>query len=84
MKHGTILKNMWQPSYDSILLYTGVSGRHAKCLWWINGEFYGMHDFNKNDIFNDREHFPIVGYVDYKKILFNAVKTGMKDGKEET
>ena len=78
MKHGTILKNLYQPSYESLLVFIGLSGRYAKCLWLINGEFRGIHDFYKNDILYDRDHFPIVGFVDYKKVMVNAIRNGLK------
>ena len=85
MKHGTILRNMWQPSYESLLVYTGASGRYAKCLWVINGEFHGMHDYFKKDILEDREHFPIVGFFDYKKAFVDAVRDAVtQDSKGET
>ena len=77
MKVGTIVRNMWQPSYESLLVYTGTSGRYARCLWVINGEFHGMHNFYKSDILNDLEHFPIVGYFDYKKVFVDAVRNAI-------
>lgn len=77
MKHGTIVRNMCQPSRESLLIYIGTSGRYAKCLWFIDGSFFGRHDFYKNDILHDREHFPIVGYVDYEKALLDAVRSGL-------
>ena len=46
----------------------------------INGEFHGMHDFYKSDILNDSEHFPIVGFVDYKKAMVDAIRNGLKKG----
>ena len=78
MKHGTIVRNMYQPSFESLLVYTGTSGQYAKCLWLINGEFHGMHDFYKSDILNDREHFPIVGFVDYKQAMVDAIRNGVE------
>ena len=77
MRRGTIVRNMWQPSYDSFLVYTGIFERHAKCLWVINGKLRGIYNFFKNDIQNDREHFPIVGYVDYEKVLTDAILSGI-------
>lgn len=77
MKVGTILRNEYQPSYESLLVYTGTSGKYAKCLWIINGEFRGMHSFYKHDILNDREHFPIVGFFDYKKALVDGVRNAV-------
>lgn len=78
MKHGTIVRNMYQPSFESLLVYTGTSGQYAKCLWLINGEFHGMHDFYKSDILNDREHFPVVGFVDYKQAMVDAIRNGVE------
>lgn len=88
MKHGTIVRNMWQPSCDSFLVYTGTSGKYAKCLWIINGEFHGMHRYYKNDILTDREHFPVVGYVDINRaitdVILQAISMGVEPPKEET
>ena len=78
MKHGTIVRNLWQPSYESYLVYMGTSGRYAKCLWLINGEYHGVHNFYKKDILYDREHFPIVGFVDYKTVLTEAILAGLE------
>lgn len=78
MKHGTIVRNMYQPSFESLLVYTGTSGQYAKCLWLINGEFHGMHDFYKSSILHDREHFPIVGFVDYKQVMVDAIRNGVE------
>ena len=74
MKIGTIVRNTYQPSYESLLVYAGTSGRYAKCLWVLNGEFRGMHNFYKEDILRDREHFPIVGFFDYKKEFVTGVR----------
>ena len=79
MKIGTIVQNKWQPSYDSYLIYTGTYGNYSKMLWVIDGEFHGVHNFYKRDILNDREHFPIVGFVDYKKLIVDAVKKSVED-----
>ena len=76
MKHGTILRNMYQPSYESYLVYLGTSGKYAKYIWIINGELKGIHNFYKNTI-EDREHYPIVGYVDVKKVLKDAILGGI-------
>ena len=85
MKHGTIVQNMWQPSDKSYLVYMGTSGKYANCLWIINGKLANeIHKYYKKDILNDREHFPVVGYIDYKKILTDAVMESVKKAKEET
>lgn len=77
MKHGTILRNLWQPSYESYLVYIGTSGRYALCLWLVNGHFmtsaFTLEKFFKNDILTDREHFPIVGYVPIEKIVHDVI-----------
>lgn len=77
MKHGTILQNMWQPSYESYLVYQGVSGKYANVIWMINGRVEFGHKFYKSDILNDREHFPIVGFVDIQKVLKEAIERGL-------
>lgn len=77
MKKGTIVRNMHQPSLESLLVYMGTSGRYARCLWVINGEFHGRHNFYKDDILNNREFFPIVGYVDYGKVMVDAIRGGL-------
>ena len=79
MKHGTIVRNLWQPSHESLLVYTGISGKYAKCLWVIDGVFHGMHDFYKADILNDREHFPIVGFIN----IADAIKAGLFHASKE-
>ncbi len=76
MKKGTIVKNMWQPSYESLLVYMGTNGKYADVLWLVNGKFRGKHRFYKHDILEDREHFPIVGYVDYEKVMVDAIRNG--------
>ena len=78
MKHGTILRNLWQPSYNSLFVYMGTSGKYAKGLLVIESGTrptrvdYGTHYF-KDAILNDREHFPIVGYIDLEKLVKDAV-----------
>ena len=77
MKHGTILRNLWQPSLMSLFVYMGTSGKTAVGLVVIEGDSgvyvdYGNHYF-KQDILNDREHFPIVGYIDLETLVKDAV-----------
>ena len=84
MKIGTIVRNTYQPSYESLLVYTGTHGNYAKCLWIINGEFRGQHNFYKGDILYDREHFPIVGYFDYKKEFVRLVREAVGPAGKET
>lgn len=77
MKHGTILRNMWQPSHESLLIYQGVSGDYAKVIWIIDGKVHHEERFYKRDILNDREHYPIVGYVDLDKVIYEVTKAGL-------
>lgn len=77
MKVGTIVQNMYQPSYKSYLIYRGCSGGDAKCIWVVDtGMDIKMQlnaRFPKNDVLYDREHFPIVGELDFKSLIANAV-----------
>lgn len=82
MKVGTIVRNTYQPSYESLLIYTGTSGKYAKCIWVINWEYHGVHNFFKKDILEDREHFPVVGFYDYKKALVDGVKKAVVEAAE--
>lgn len=84
MRIGTIVQNKWQPSYESLLVYTGTIGRYERCLWVIEGEFRGMHSFYAKDILNDREHFPIVGFFDFKKHFVEAVRIAVASADKET
>lgn len=83
MKHGTIVRNLWQPGHDSFLVYMGVSGRYARVIWLFDGKLEGIHRFYKSDILNDREHFPVVGYVNYEKVLTDAIKNGVGKMEDE-
>ena len=81
MKRGTILRNLWQPSYESYLVYLGTQGKYAKCLWLINGKFVNSstkeESFYKKDILHDREHYPVVGYVAIDNVIHNAIINGI-------
>ena len=83
MKHGTIVRNMWQPSYKSYFVYMGTSGQYAKGLSVVDtcdGDDvhvnYGIH-YYKDHILKDREHYPIVGYIDLKRVVVNTVLEGL-------
>ena len=78
MKHGTRVRNMWQPNFESYLVYMGANDQDAYCLWFIDGKCYGIHNFPKRHILNDREHYPVVGYVDYEKVLIDAILSAVK------
>lgn len=78
MKIGTIVRNMYQPSFESLLVYRGTTGRFAKVIWLLNGKVLFGHKFYKSDILNDREHFPVVGQVDVERLIRDAVREAVK------
>lgn len=78
MKIGTIVRNMYQPNLESFIVYRGVSGQYADVIWLLDGKVLFGHRFYKSDILNDREHFPIVGFVDVEKLLQGAVREAVK------
>lgn len=72
---GTILRNMYQPQYESYLIILDFQDRFANCIWVVNtGKEitikYNAH-FYRHSIKNDREHYPIAGYLDLDNILIN-------------
>lgn len=78
MKIGTIVRNMYQPSIESLLVYRGTSGRYANVIWLLEGKVLFGHKFYKSDILKDREHFPIVGQIDVDKLILEAVREAVK------
>ena len=78
MKHGTILRDLYQSKHYSLFVYMGVSGKYAKCFRVVDGEFFGVYDLLKKDILNDREHYPIVGHVDIAKAICQAAANDEK------
>lgn len=87
MKRGTIVRNLFQPSYKSYLVYLGTQGEYANCLWLIDGKFPSssttIERFYKSDILKDRENFPIVGYVNIDEVIRNAILAGLKEQEHE-
>ena len=87
MKIGTIVQNMYQPNYKSYLVYRGCSGDDAKCIWVIDtGKEIKMQlnaRFPKK-IVTDREHYPIVGELDFKSLIVNAVLNAVSRYKGDT
>ena len=75
---GTILRNMYQPDYDSFLIFLEYKDRSAKCIWIIDThkEVQIKYDTNfyKRSIANDRLHYPIVGHIDIDNLLINHTK----------
>lgn len=72
----TIYKNLWA-GYEAYFVHMGNSGRYTTGIkvFKIDGEWYV--DFNTrfyaSDLKYDREHFPVVGRVDIKKVIKEAV-----------
>lgn len=85
----TVHKNLWA-SFPTWFIRTGTSGQYATGIsitdtrevdgqWRIRmkSEYY------KNDLKNDQEHFPIVGSIDIRGILIDAIQKlegGGEDG----
>lgn len=77
MKKGTILRVMYQPSYESFFVFRKYSGSDALGVWITKTDketyFKWSARFPKDDIQNDREHFPIVGFIDLEEMIINHV-----------
>ena len=69
MKHGTVLRNMWQPSYESLLIYQGVEGNYAKVIWIINGVVHYGHKFYKRDIYEKLDEMVERGEMDESEAM---------------
>lgn len=78
MKIGTIVRNMYQPGRESLLVYRGTAGRYANVIWLLEGKVLFGHKFYKSDILHDREHFPIVGAVNIERLVRDAVREAVK------
>lgn len=87
----TIHKNLWA-GYETYFIRMGSSGRYATGIkvFKIDGEW--RVDFNTrfyaSDLKYDREHFPVVGSIDVKKVILDAVMEVVKcdaagNGEEE-
>ena len=75
---GTILRNMYQPQYQTYLVYRYACRNDAYCVKVLiteSGEW--EVDWNckmwKQSVLNDREHYPIVGYIDLDELIKNHV-----------
>lgn len=84
MKHGTIVRNMYQPDFQTYFVYDGISGRNARGIKVCDtGERGVFIDFDarypKYDILDDREHFPIVGYIDIPELIEKSVKNAVAE-----
>lgn len=79
MKAGTILKDTHCLHHESLLVYLASSSKFAKCLWVVDGEVNGIQDFLVQEVLHDREHFPIVGFIDIMEVLKEIFERGIKE-----
>ena len=77
VKKGTILRNLYQPNYESYFVFRMYSGNDALGIWVIKTDkgikVKWSSRFPKDDIQNDREHFPIVGHLDLDSLIVSHV-----------
>ena len=77
MKKGTILRNLYQPNYESYFVFRKYSGNDALGIWLIKTDkeikVKWSSRFPKDDIQKDREHFPIVGHLDLDSLIVSHV-----------
>ena len=88
LKKGTIFKNLWA-GYETYFVYQGtIKGKNHtpdKSYGYGITFFRGKWEIRKcdylpQDLKNDREHFPIVGYVNIEDILTSAIFNAIQDG----
>lgn len=76
----TVHKNLWA-GYPTWFIRTGTSGLYATGISVtdtreIDGEWRVRmkSEYYANDLKNDREHFPVVGNIDIRGIIVDAVQ----------
>ena len=84
MTRGTILQNMRNPEIDVYLIYIDCDGCNARCIKVIKS-VYGIEinwecKMYKPNLFNNRDLYPIVGYIDPDELIKNAVFNAVKGG----
>lgn len=81
MKKGTILKNLWA-GYESYFVYMGwpahsYKNEAKKTAGYSLINIAGKWKFEKAQYYcqhlNDREHFPIVGYIDINSTFADCI-----------
>lgn len=93
MKKGTIFKNLWA-GHETYFVYMGFPVRSGKAEAKKTGG-YSLVNVNGNWKFEsvqyyihtllDKEHFPIVGYIDFAQMCIDGIlKAIEKSPKEET
>ena len=72
----TIHKNLWA-GYETYFVRMGTSGEYATGIGIVNVDGDWRINFKAtyyaSDLRYDKEHFPIVGSVDIKKVVKEAV-----------
>ena len=72
----TIHKNLWA-GYETYFVRMGSSGRYATGISVVNVDGDWRVEFNTkyyaSDLRHDKEHFPVVGSIDIKTIVKDAV-----------
>lgn len=72
----TIHKNLWA-GYETYFVRMGSSGRYATGISVVNVDGDWRVEFNAkyyvSDLRHDKEHFPVVGSVDIKAVVKDAV-----------
>lgn len=82
----TIHRNLWA-GYETYFIRMGSSGRYATgiALRNIRGEW--RMDFATryyaSDLRHDKEHFPVVGKIDVKKVILDALLKELGRDNEE-
>lgn len=90
MKKGTILKNLWA-GHETYFVYMGFPVRTGKCEAKATGG-YGLVKLDDgwkfqrtmyyiNDL-KDKEHFPVVGYIDVNRAMADCILQAIAVGAE--
>ena len=82
-----IYKNLWA-GYETYFIRMGTSGQYATGINVVNVEGAWRVDFNgkyyASDLRHDKEHFPVVGSINIKQIIIDAlIKVVVTDGADE-
>ena len=91
MKRGTILKNLWA-GHETYFIYMGFPAHSCKAearktggLILVNVD--GRWDLEKAPMYchslRDREHYPIVGHIDLKKLCIDGILQAIEPPKED-
>ena len=89
MKKGTIFRNLWA-GHETYFVYQGSLPPKGNQPAMSHGYGLMLHSDGKwevdrstyytRDLKNDREHFPIVGYIDMDKVMTDAILSAVGRG----